>query len=73
LFEDIRQKRSSTFYCVMKLQRVMEASVFFIINEKSGLASFKTGILKRRGINKGSDKRRLLLKYSETRSGGNNF
>jgi hypothetical protein len=54
-------------------------------NERSGLAWFKTGIRKLRGMRKGFVKGRCplcsknedaihtLLKCSETRSGGNNF
>jgi hypothetical protein len=86
LFADLREKRPLIFYCDRKLEWAWEANtVCCTRNERSGLAWFKAGIWKLRGMRKVSEKGRcplcgeekdnlhILLKCSETRSGGKSF
>jgi hypothetical protein len=80
LFSRIKEKRSLIFYSEMKQEWAREKYISCCRRiERSGLAWFKTGIWKLRGMRKGSEKGRcpvrseeedpihILLKLSETR------
>jgi hypothetical protein len=76
LFAVIREKRSLIFYCEMILEWGREEyTVYCTRSQRSGLAWFKTGIWKLRGVRKGcyplcreeDGVIHILLKCSETR------
>jgi hypothetical protein len=80
LFSEIKEKSSLIFYIEMKQEWSREQYIFCCSKtERSGLACFKTGIWKLRGMRKGFEKGRcplcseeedaihILLKCSETR------
>jgi hypothetical protein len=57
LFANIKEKRSLIFYSEMKQEWAREEYIFCCArNERSGLAWFKTGIWKLRGMRKGFEK-----------------
>jgi hypothetical protein len=78
-FSKIKDKSSLIFYSKIKQEWAREQYISCTRNERSGLAWFKTGIWKLRGMRKGSEKSRcplcseeedsihILLKCSETR------
>jgi hypothetical protein len=62
LFPNMTQRRSLIFYCEMKLEWAREEyTVCCTRNDRSGLAWFKTGIWKLRGMRKGSEKGKCPL------------
>jgi hypothetical protein len=79
LFSKIKEKSSLIFYSEMKQEWAREQHISCTRTDRSGLAWFKTGIWKLRGMRKGSEKGRcplcseeedpirILLKCSETR------
>jgi hypothetical protein len=86
LFSKIKGKRSLIFYSEMKQEWAREQYISCCSRtERSGLAWFKTGIWKLRGMRKGSEKGRcpicseeedpihVLLKCSETRKWREHF
>jgi hypothetical protein len=80
MFAKIKEEKSLIFYTEMKQEWAREEYIVCCTrNERSGLAWFKTGIWKLRGMRKGLEKGRcpacsededvihILLKCSETR------
>jgi hypothetical protein len=66
LFANVREKRSLIFYCDMKLQWAREEyTVCCTKNVRSGLASFRTGTWKLKGMRKGFEKGRCPLCHQE--------
>jgi hypothetical protein len=62
LFVNKKEKRSLIFYSEMKQERAREQYIVFCTrNERSGLAWFKTGIWKLRGMRKAFEKGRCPL------------
>jgi hypothetical protein len=80
LFAKILEKRSLIFYSEMKYEWARDEYIVCCTrNERSGLAGFRSGIWKLRGMRKGFEKGRcplcseekdaihILLKFSDTR------